>query len=109
MLSFCSSFTSVPKFKLLKIATTIPRSLLLGQVSFHTRDILVRSVFVNKGWLVLIVDMLTQIPIQVNRELAYGDGVRIVNDPARLPSRALRANVGIVLTELDRYDLRTTS
>ncbi|KAG6543442.1 hypothetical protein Mapa_015112 [Marchantia paleacea] len=43
-----------------------------------------------------------KIPIQVNRELAYGDGVRIVNDPARLPSRALRANVGIVLTELDR-------
>ncbi|KAL2651509.1 hypothetical protein R1flu_019637 [Riccia fluitans] len=41
-----------------------------------------------------------KVPIQVNRELAYGDGVRTVNDPARLPSRVLRAN--IVLTELDR-------
>lgn len=43
-----------------------------------------------------------KIPIQVNRELAYGDGVRIVTDSERVPLRSSRATVGAVLTELDR-------
>ncbi|CAM6087342.1 unnamed protein product [Calypogeia fissa] len=43
-----------------------------------------------------------KIPIQVNRELAYGDGVRIVTDSERVPIRSARTTVGVVLTELDR-------
>jgi bifunctional DNase/RNase len=43
-----------------------------------------------------------KIPIQVNRELAYGDGVRIVTDSEKVPIRSARTTVGVVLTELDR-------
>eukprot|EP00250_Pteridium_aquilinum_P016088 c22932_g1_i1 orf=360-1328(+) len=50
-----------------------------------------------------------QVPIQVNRQLAYGDGVRIVNDPAKVhthsssSSRLQRSFGGLSLfTELDR-------
>ncbi|KAI5074237.1 hypothetical protein GOP47_0010198 [Adiantum capillus-veneris] len=50
-----------------------------------------------------------QVPIQVNRQLAYGDGVRIVSDPAKMhahassSSRVHRSTLGMpVITELDR-------
>lgn len=49
-----------------------------------------------------------QVPIQVNRQLAYGDGVRIVKDPPRMhahasTARLQRSSLGVpVMTELDR-------
>jgi bifunctional DNase/RNase len=45
-----------------------------------------------------------KIPIQVNRDLAYGDGVRIVADPPKLPSRSLLSELGLFLTDLDRAE-----
>eukprot|EP00249_Psilotum_nudum_P012039 c23549_g1_i1 orf=364-1395(-) len=51
-----------------------------------------------------------QAPIQVHRHLAYGDGVKIVSDPPRKPSKSQQfsageiwqASVGTIVTELDR-------
>lgn len=48
-----------------------------------------------------------QVPIQVNRHLAYGDGVKIVSDPAGLPSRLQRSGGVSVSTELDRPQTET--
>lgn len=48
-----------------------------------------------------------QVPIQVNKRLAYGDGVKIVSDPARFSSRPQRSSGVSVLTEYDRPQTET--
>jgi bifunctional DNase/RNase len=45
-----------------------------------------------------------KIPIQVNRDLAYGDGVRIVANPPKLPSRSMLTELELVLTDLDQAE-----
>jgi len=45
-----------------------------------------------------------KIPIQVNRDLAYGDGVRIVANAPKLPSRSMLTELGLVLTDLDQAE-----
>eukprot|EP01018_Ginkgo_biloba_P008669 Gb_07590 [translate_table: standard] len=44
-----------------------------------------------------------KVPIQVNKHLAYCDGVKIIGDPAKSPSRTSGPG-GLMLTQLDRPD-----
>lgn len=41
------------------------------------------------------------VPIQVNKELALGDGVRVVSEPEKLPSSIVTKN-GQVITDMDK-------
>ncbi|XP_024382728.1 bifunctional nuclease 2 [Physcomitrium patens] len=45
-----------------------------------------------------------KVPIQVNKWLAEGDGVFVVDEPVKLPSRALRSSGSLTMTNLDRPD-----
>ncbi|XP_024357406.1 bifunctional nuclease 2 [Physcomitrium patens] len=45
-----------------------------------------------------------KVPIQVNKSLAEGDGVHVVAEPLKLPSRALRSSSVLTVANLDRPD-----
>lgn len=45
-----------------------------------------------------------KVPIQVNKWLAEGDGVHVVAEPAKLPTRSLRSAGSLTMTNLDRPD-----